>query len=742
MINTERIINHQDGLDIVTELNRIAGNTTRINALSSRVDEFTQLAEGSTTGDAELIDGRIGFNGVVHPNIGGAIRNQVSDLNSSLNNRFKFDGYGYEPDRKNTYHGTHFFKFDFIKSITAGKRYRSDDTFDSIPGGSSIIYKCPRYLGWYINHPSTVDIGTARLYLYILKIENDSLVLDTDFIFATTGSGIYNYLNGRQNKFIEVPDNRYFYFAGFSSENVPSEDVYTIIGCDEWIENDLVRGAYTDWACNVSGSLAQATGCSMFIPEGSFYAIHPDDYISGYDVRVNYVDTEASESKGKPTFYPSFGYVAKGEGFALFRRTDNANLNNFKIYISSEEVITPTTFPSLETSERLADKYSSKFEWVAKNNTITIAHARRGFVRDKQYYGVPYSSRWHDAHSIYFEVTPETFYNAVNDPYSIFYDNSEDRSVLPSTGGPGYGLVCSSFGALCIGSDYPQSNCGFFWDENFETRRSNNFNVGDLYNDPEDHCTYVSALLKNGYVLHESISPCCSKTVRTGTGDYIFQGSKTKINYLKNYGYQIHIHERAGFNEDAHVYDDFDFEIANGPVRPWRGNKCVYGSWDVSENGKGIWATIHDDSLSEFKILKPDGNVVTVPISSGQTVVSLTAYVDIDGIYELYAGNYEEATIEYFKFIDHAPITYSINKDGSVVFSSDDAEYCYAFVDSMPDKYASITGFDVNAVVLANTSKHPFAKYPNIEDHLLFTSACLVYDEWGKYAVPCTYQAD
>lgn len=68
--------------DIVTPL--LAPIESDMSVLEARMDSFTNLEKGSTTGDAELIDGRVGADGVTYTNIGGAIRSQVSDLKSDL----------------------------------------------------------------------------------------------------------------------------------------------------------------------------------------------------------------------------------------------------------------------------------------------------------------------------------------------------------------------------------------------------------------------------------------------------------------------------------------------------------------------------------------------------------------------------------------------------------------------------------------------------------------------------------
>ena len=61
-----------------------------------RIDNLTKLNDGSTTGDAELIDGRIGCDGITYSNIGSAIRTQIDKLKDSLlmeSITFDLDGY-------------------------------------------------------------------------------------------------------------------------------------------------------------------------------------------------------------------------------------------------------------------------------------------------------------------------------------------------------------------------------------------------------------------------------------------------------------------------------------------------------------------------------------------------------------------------------------------------------------------------------------------------------------------------
>ena len=70
----------------ITNINvKIEKNATDIATQSTRIDALTSLSSGSTTGDAELIDGRTGANGITYTNIGGAIRGQISNIDDILN---------------------------------------------------------------------------------------------------------------------------------------------------------------------------------------------------------------------------------------------------------------------------------------------------------------------------------------------------------------------------------------------------------------------------------------------------------------------------------------------------------------------------------------------------------------------------------------------------------------------------------------------------------------------------------
>lgn len=73
----DRLDNFDEQLD---NIENGKAEKTEVQNLKNRVDSFTSLDEGSTTGDAELIDGRNTFFGTTDNNIGEAIRKQMNGV--------------------------------------------------------------------------------------------------------------------------------------------------------------------------------------------------------------------------------------------------------------------------------------------------------------------------------------------------------------------------------------------------------------------------------------------------------------------------------------------------------------------------------------------------------------------------------------------------------------------------------------------------------------------------------------
>ena len=77
--------------DLTTTNAALEANEAAIEAERIRIDRLVKLENGSTTGDAELADIRIGYDGVNYDTAGTAVRTQIQNLANALEEKGKFN---------------------------------------------------------------------------------------------------------------------------------------------------------------------------------------------------------------------------------------------------------------------------------------------------------------------------------------------------------------------------------------------------------------------------------------------------------------------------------------------------------------------------------------------------------------------------------------------------------------------------------------------------------------------------
>ena len=76
----------QEAIDAAAQIGDASELVDDVAVLKSRMDEFTTLTDGSTTGDAELADIRVGADGTTYSSAGNAVRGQIRELKNDIEN--------------------------------------------------------------------------------------------------------------------------------------------------------------------------------------------------------------------------------------------------------------------------------------------------------------------------------------------------------------------------------------------------------------------------------------------------------------------------------------------------------------------------------------------------------------------------------------------------------------------------------------------------------------------------------
>lgn len=143
-----------------------AARAEDVAVLSARMDQFTALPDGSTAGDAELTDIRVGVDGVTYANAGDAVRGQINDVNKDLEvvkdlrTGVKFNNYATaQTDFLNGEHSALYIEFIMPETITERQHlYQGHPTQDATQ-----IYISTTFDIWYTIKGGTTTVLTPTL---------------------------------------------------------------------------------------------------------------------------------------------------------------------------------------------------------------------------------------------------------------------------------------------------------------------------------------------------------------------------------------------------------------------------------------------------------------------------------------------------------------------------------------------------------------------------------------------------
>lgn len=246
-----------------------------------RIDNLAKLTEGSTTGDAELIDIRIGADGNVYDSAGEAVREQSSQLNKSvtgLSIELENVSAHIKIKQGNAYmdnSGSYMESESTVRIRT--ERFTARERSLSVKDDYKSIY-CFSWCHW--DSDGVLEYGNGSITDTELQME-----AGTDYVIVlrkTDGSAI------KPDEFYEViDDNRSFYTTWQYAENSKKETLEIKKRATELsgYETEEVQFLNSGYRIDETGNLVQASGfwSSDFLP------VFPGDKIvmTGYSGNAN-----------------------------------------------------------------------------------------------------------------------------------------------------------------------------------------------------------------------------------------------------------------------------------------------------------------------------------------------------------------------------------------------------------------------------------------------------------------------
>lgn len=203
---------------------------TKIAVLQTRMSEFTSLKDGSTTGDAELIDARIGTDGTKYASAGDAMRGQVEQLNEAL--------------IKQDFNNRAINLLSFVDWTDGKYIYITGVISDNTDYSLTSLIKCVP------NTEYSINVNTTNAFIVFYDINR-------------------NYINGilqQSNGNIITPNNAYYIrYSCFTSD----KDKDTIINLNPFVDRKEIHSIYTGFNSDILYNVGWKRGYYLSTENGT-----------------------------------------------------------------------------------------------------------------------------------------------------------------------------------------------------------------------------------------------------------------------------------------------------------------------------------------------------------------------------------------------------------------------------------------------------------------------------------------
>ena len=369
----ENLINEKLYNDINTQLNTKASEDD-LNVERKRIDNFIRLTEGSTTGDAELMDGRNGIDGTTYNLIGNNIRETTKNIYSFISNVFNFKNNTLTNLlNKNNLTTGKMIDANGAEVDKDGCSYTNDYLF--LKGGESITLNFATYF-------TIVRYTTSKTFVTNIKVNNE----DLPYIYTADGDTYlrFNVYNNKKDSAMvvkgKVLPSKYISYGERlphpSDETLSNyQNAFKVIN-ENYITNLLNKYNMTN------GKIIDANGAESEYPAGCY----TNDYLlirNGESITINFATyfTIAKYDLNKKFIE---NIIVNEEDVPYIFSADDDYYLRFNVYSDKKDsamVIKGRTLPN---------KYVSYNQYVMKTETDRFINVLSGsylFVGDSICYG-------------------------------------------------------------------------------------------------------------------------------------------------------------------------------------------------------------------------------------------------------------------------------------------------------------------------------------------------------------------